>query len=157
MSKGYVGSTPVAKQIPFDNTTNGFDSDEVQSAIEEIGISASPGFTWGRPGNLLANTWLLNDGVASNLTGRYISLANASIRQIFTANQNVDNYTLTIYEHSGNGTNLTTLTTITVTNARGNVINVNIPITSGKQLAVRLTTGSADNIIAGLVLKGDAL
>lgn len=33
--KNYINSTPVAKQVPFDNSTNGFVSSEAQSAIEE--------------------------------------------------------------------------------------------------------------------------
>lgn len=34
--QGRDGFTPVAEQIPFDNDTNGFTSDEVQAAIEEV-------------------------------------------------------------------------------------------------------------------------
>lgn len=149
--------SPVARSIPFDKTGSDFESDNVEDAIKEIGASASPGYTWGRPGNLLANSWLINDGVASNATGRFVSQADAKISQIFTANQNVATYTLTVYEHEGNQINLTALATITVTNSRGSsIIGLNIPVTQGRQLAIRLTSGSADNIIAGLILKGDA-
>lgn len=152
----YVKASPVARSVPFDNSTNDFDANTVQGAIEEIGASASPGFSWGRPGNLLVNTWLQNDGVTSNLTGRFVSINNPRIVQIFTGNQTVGSYTLTVYEHDGNSIGLTTLGTISVVSDRGNSVDVDIPITQGRQLAIRLTTGSADNIIAGLILKGDA-
>ena len=46
--------SPVAASIPFDNSTNGFDSDNVQEAIEETRASASPGFSFGRSGNVSA-------------------------------------------------------------------------------------------------------
>lgn len=37
----YVKVTPVAQSVPFDNDTNGFTSGEVQSAIEEVNLTAS--------------------------------------------------------------------------------------------------------------------
>ena len=32
----YVKQSPVASSVPFDNTSNGFDAQDVQAAIEEI-------------------------------------------------------------------------------------------------------------------------
>lgn len=155
---GKINVGPVAKSVPFDNSINGFDATNTQAAIEEIGASASPGFTWARTGSLLASSWLLNDGISSNVVGRYVSLTNPSIAQIFTGNENLSTYTLTIYEHDGNSINLTAITTISVSGARGALLeNLNIPVTKGKQLAIRLTSGSASNIVAGLILKGSGV
>lgn len=42
MDSKYYWISPVASAIPFDNSTNGFNSDEVQSAIEEIATRFSP-------------------------------------------------------------------------------------------------------------------
>ena len=53
MSK-YFSTSPVAKVVPFDNTNNDFDASDVQGAIEEIGASASSGFSFGRAGGLLS-------------------------------------------------------------------------------------------------------
>lgn len=144
----------VAYSTPFDNSTNGFDSTNVQSAIEEIGAAASPGFSWGRSGALFASSWLQNEGINSNIVGRFIPLATPTIAQIFVSNQTVSTYQVTIYMHDGDSTNLTTVTTVTVTNSRGGVVNVDIPITQGRQLAVRLTSGNASNILVGVIIKG---
>lgn len=73
MSK-HVEITPVSKSVPFDNSTNGFTSTEVQSAIEEAKLAAQ-GFPragirssyngavgnndWLGPNELLSNTPLL--------------------------------------------------------------------------------------------------
>ena len=45
-----IKKSQVAESIPFDNDSNGFASDDVQGAIEElstkVATSASPGFSW---------------------------------------------------------------------------------------------------------------
>lgn len=149
-----VRSTPVARSIPFDNSSNGFTSNQVQGAIEEIGASASPGFSWGRNGGLLAGTWLQNDGVNSNSAGRYVGIDNPRVVLFFCSSNTVSTFTLTLYSHDGASVNLTALGTLTVTAARGAVAAVNFPTSKGKQLACRITAGSADDLVAGVILKG---
>lgn len=147
--------TPVANEIPFDNTSNGFTADNVQSALEEIGASASPGFSFGRSGGILASTWLQVDGgVPSNSAGRYIPINNPIVVNFFCSSDTVSTFVLTLYEHDGNSINLNALGTLTVTSARGAQANVSFASTKGKQLAVRLTSGSANNLVAGVILKG---
>lgn len=41
-------TTQVAESVPFDNSTNGFVSDNVQGAIEEAGISGGSSFCYTR-------------------------------------------------------------------------------------------------------------
>ena len=156
MSTRRGSPTDVAESIPFDNATNGFTSDNVQGAIEEIGASASPGFTWGRSGSTSAGTYLLNDGVPSNKAGRTIVLGASKIVKIFSATEDLDTYTLEIYSHDGNEVNLALLTTLTVTASRtGNSGTVAVSVAANKQLAAKLATGSAKNIVAGIVMQGD--
>lgn len=147
-------STQVASSIPFDNTDTEFESDNVQEAIEEIGISASPGFSFGRSGNLSNGTWLLNDGVPSNRTGKFIFLNEPELFQIFVSSENIDTYTITVYEHDGDSINLSVIDTLNVTSARGNSKQTSAILTKGKQIAIRITSGSAKNVVAGLVIKG---
>jgi hypothetical protein len=145
----------VASQVPFDNDNNGFDSDNVQGALEEIGISASPGFSWGRSGNLSNNTWLQNDGVSSNRAGRAVIFADPTIIRIFTATEDLNTYTITIYEHEGDSINLTALTTLSsIASRTADSGVVEIAVTVGRQLAIRITSGSAKNIVVGLQLTG---
>jgi hypothetical protein len=156
MSTRRGSPTEVAESVPFDNATNGFTSDNVQGAIEEIGASASPGFSWGRSGSTGAGTWLLNDGVPSNKSGRTIVLGDSKIVKIFSATEDANTYTLSLYWHEGNEINLTFLATLTVTASRsGNSGTISVPVPNGKQLAAQLATGSAKNIVAGMVIQGD--
>lgn len=149
-------ATPVAGEIPFDNATNGFTSDNVQNAIEEIGASASPGFSWGRSGGLFASTWLQVDGgVPSNSAGRYVAINSPVVALFFCSSDTVSTFTLTLYSHDGNAVNLTSLGTLTITAGLGGDTGaISWPTAKGKQLAVRLTSGSANNLVAGCVLKG---
>ena len=157
--KKYVSISPVAKSVPFDNSTNGFIADDTQAAIEEVQVasanSSSPGFTWGRSGNLSTNTWLLNDGVPSNKAGRTIVLSNAKIAKIFTASEDLNTYDVGIYSHDGDDINITLIATLVVTASRtGNSGTVSISVPSGKQLGVKIDTGSAKNLVVGIIMQG---
>lgn len=146
----------VAKSIWFDNSTNGFTADDVQGAIEEIGASTSPGFTWGRSGNVTSGSYLLNDSVPSNKSGRTNVLGATKVVKFFSASENLDTYTLRLYWHEGDSINLTLLTTLTVTSSRtGDSGTISVSVPAGKQLAVKLQTGSAKNVVAGLIMQGD--
>lgn len=146
-----------ALETPFDNDTNGFVSEEVQGAIEEIAntvsTTASPGFTWGKGGNVAANTWLLNDSVPSNKAGRRIFVSNATLEALFVSSENVDTYDVEVYEH--NGTTYTLITTVSVVAQRGAEFTIaSLPLTTGYELALKVVNGSAKNPVAGAVIKG---
>lgn len=150
-------SLPIAEDVDFDNTGNGFISDNVQGAIEEIGASASPGFSFGRNGNVSAGTWLNRPGnVPSNRAGVTISISNPVIVEISCSNRQIDTYTLEIHEHEGDLVNSQLLGTITVTNARGGAFSVNFPATTGRQIAVRLSNsgGGVRDIGTDVILIG---
>lgn len=147
--------TQVAESTPFDNSDNGFDSDNVQEAIEEIGASASPGFGFGRSGNLPNGTWLYRIGsVISNRSGVTVFITNAIISQIACSTENLNTYDVTVYEHDGDELNLTAITTVSVVNSRKAIFSLAAPVTTNKQLAVRITSGSAKNLGVDLQLKG---
>lgn len=148
-----------AVNTEFDNTTNGFVADDVQGAIEElsnqVGVSASPGFTWGRASNVNSGTWLLNDVVPSNKAGRTVNLINPVITAVSIAVEDIATFDITFYEHDGDSINLNSLGTISVVNARSYNAFINFPLTQGKQLAVQLSAGSAKNVVVGLQLSGE--
>lgn len=157
MSTRRGSSTQVAESTNFDNTTNGFSSTNVQGAIEEIGASASPGFSFGRSGNLGPSTvWLSCESVPSNKAGRYVYINNAEIVRVFVSNEIMSTFTLEILYHEGDEVGLTSLGTVTVVSARGGdfVVSWNVP--TSNQLSVRLISGTAKNVVAGLELKGNS-
>ena len=151
----------VAKSIPFDNATNGFVSTDAQAAIEEVQnsvlTSASPGFSFGRAGNVSKGAYLLNETVPSNTSGRYVYINGAAVKRVFISTQNVGTYTFGVYWHDGDQINLTLLGTVTITAARGGSFSVNWSVATGKQLAVRVEAASTDaprEVVAGLELSG---
>ena len=154
-------TTPVAQAVPFNNSTNGFTSSDVQAAIEElkntINTSASPGFSFGRSGTVVAGTYLQNETVPSNVSGRWVYINNATIKNVFISNELVTTYKIEVLYHNGNGAGLTSLGTITVTAATGGAFPVSWSVPTSKQIAVRLATdtpNSAKNIVCGLELSG---
>jgi hypothetical protein len=165
MSRG--NNTQVAAAVPFDNDTNGFDSTDVQGAIEEINesiieetsASASPGFGFGRAGNVVASTWLTRSGgVPSNKTGVVMGINTPTLQRISIGNEDVNTFDISIYEHDGNEINLTLLTTVSVVSERTDSFTESdfgtVAATSGKQLAVRVTSGSAKNLGVDITIKG---
>jgi hypothetical protein len=155
----------VAESVPFDPTVSpsgNLTSDSVQGAIDElanrVAVSASPGFTWGRSGTVTANTWLSNDSVPSNTSGRTIFLNNATIEKIYVANEDPTILTLEFYHHDGSETNLTLIGQVTTTATRTNTFTVSYSVPTGKQLAVKIKAGSnaAKNIVVGALLRGSS-
>ena len=157
-SKTHINTTPVAGSVPFDNETNGFTSEDVQAAIEEVNntlaVSASPGFSFGRSGNVPANTWLNNETVPSNKAGRFVYITGATVTRVFVSSENIDTYDVQVYWHEGDEINLTLIGTVNIVAARGGAFTVNFPVPDNKQLALKVVNGSAKNIIAGLQLQG---
>lgn len=144
---------------PFDNTGTDIVATDIAGSIKEVattaGASASPGFSFGRSANVGANTWLLIVGsVPSNKAGIPVAINSAEITLISVGNETVGTFDVTIYEHEGDEVNLTSLTTVSVTNKRTDNFTVSVPVTTGRQLAARVTSGSAKNIGVSLQLKG---
>ena len=124
----------------------------IETPIEALGFSASPGFTWGRSGTVNAGFYLLNDGVVSNTTGRLITFTTANLRKILIANENINTFTVVVEERDGfTGT---VLATIPVVASRTKSINLNVPVTPGKELAVKILSGSCKNPVVGVFLDG---
>lgn len=148
----------VARSLFFDNSTNGFVSTNVQAAIEEIkndvDTSASPGFSFGRSGNLSNNTWLQCETVQSNRAGRWVYVNNAVITDVYIGNEDIDTFDVAIYWHEGDSVNLTFVGRVTVTASRGGAFVVNFPVPTDKQLALRIENGSAKSCIVGLSISG---
>ena len=150
-----------SRGTPFDNSSNGFTSTDAQGAIEEIFnnivTSASPGFSFGRSGNTVPNTYLQNETVPSNVSGRWVYINNAVVETVFISNELTTTYKIEVLYHDGNGAGLTSLGTVVITAAKGGAFPVNWPVPTNKQIAVRIATdspNSAKNVVCGLELSG---
>jgi len=148
----------VARSLLFDNETNGFVADNIQEAIEEVQdtiiTSASPGFSFGRASNINSGTWLQCETVPSNKAGRFVYINNAEIKRIFVSSENISTFDISVYHHTGDETNLTLIGTVSIVSARGGSFNVTWAVPTNTQLAMRVISGSARNMVCGLELSG---
>lgn len=88
--KNYILASPVAISIPFDNSTNGFTADEVQSAIEEARLLAQgfprAGKSITANGTLGNNDWLGPTELLPN-TPAMVFAVKLQLNEITWANQ----------------------------------------------------------------------
>lgn len=121
---------------------------------ESSGTGASPGFSFGRSGNVSSGAYLLNEGVPSNTTGRPIDLDSGRITQVSISNENSNTFTIELEEHDG--VTYTSLGTFALTAERSKAFQgLNIPITTGKEMAAKVLSGSCKNVIVTVYVKGD--
>ena len=147
-----------AENIPYNNVDSGLTATDVKAGIDEISntaaTSASPGFSFGRSSNVNNGTWLQCETVPSNKAGRFVYITDAVVETIFVSSETISTYDVGIYYHDGNSINLVLLDTISVVNSRGGSFIIGQSVPTGKQLALRITSGSTRNIVCGLELSG---
>ena len=114
---------------------------------------------YGSGGNLPTNTWISRTGsVASNIVGVRVLTTEAKIKTISVDNENSGTYNIGIYSHDGNEANLTLLHTVSVVSALGIVeSSLDISVAQGKQIAMRVTSGSVKNFGGIVVIKGTSV
>ena len=155
-NKGQVPPAPPKGALEFyfrEDIAYWLDENGIEHPFGGFGASASPGFTWGRKGSAVdTGAYLLNDDVPSNVTGRVITFTDARVIKILVTNGAVGTFNLTIQEHDGVTYN--NLVTVGLTAQRSAAFTVNVPVTSGKQLAVKITSGQANNPVVGVLLDG---
>lgn len=158
---GVVTSQPgdySAEQITYDNTNSGISAANVQEAIdylsENVASSASPGFSFGRSGNVLTGTYLQCETVPSNVAGRWVFINSAMVSKVFVSNELNTTFSLEFYYHDGNSINETSLGIITVSASYGGAFPVSWNVPTNKQLSVKMSANSARNIVCGLELRG---
>ena len=152
----------VAWSTPFDPNNRpelGLTKNNVQEEIEELadisGVSASPGFSWGRSGNVSSGAWLQNDSVPSNLSGRNFPLYGGSLMQLSVSNELANTFDISIYEHDG--VTYTLLATISLVAQRSkSQTYTGVSVTRNKELAIKVTSGACKNPVVQAILKSKA-
>lgn len=139
--------------------------DNVQLALEyvatSVNVSASPGFTWGKPGTVNANAYLENDQVTSNLSGRLVPF-DGYIAEFFANNRNATaGRTLEIRRRrpAQTGTWTTIVTMNMGVGEYEKVQSYTEPVLREDELSVRVAPGSASfkDPIVGVVIKTNPL
>jgi len=119
---------------------------------------ASPGYTYGKSGNVGSNTYLLNDTVPSNRTGRF-STVNGIIAEAFIAGEYGSTYNCTMaieIRYGGTGA-LVEVLTLTLSAQRSKVQTFSVAVSQGDEIACKIKTGSIKNPDVGIQLKGDTI
>ena len=155
-----VTGVPDADVVPFDPDGSNLISTEAGPAIREIsntvGVSASPGFTWGDSGNT-KNSYLQNDTVPSNLAGRIVPVTG-SIRAITVTSGNANVAQIEVRRRDP-GPIFTTLTTVTMPNDRVGIFILPDPypaVTVGDELSIFVNnTAAISNPVVGLIILGE--
>ena len=155
---------PSADEVSLDNSTIDCidEACDVQAGFEEIcdvistGTDTDIAFT--RTGDVGSSKWLYQGTVFSNRVGIPFNLNNGKLLEVWCGSKDLDTYDVTIYWHEGDEINLTSLVTVSVISSRLQGFDVvdfgDISIPKGKQLAVRITDGSAREPSVFLVLRG---
>ena len=150
--------------IFFDKTNTEMVSEDVESAIKELynsgGNSVTPGVGFSRRGQLTGTQapWLLAGDNYSNITGQPFGYYNGELKEIWTGNQDLSTYGVSVYYHYGDETNLTLLTTVSVVNSRIQSFSDTdfglIQVPKDSQLAVRIVSGTCKDVSVFLNLAG---
>lgn len=154
--------TQVARSIFYDDQNIPTNlGDTVQEALDNLyqttQVVASPGFVFGYGGNAPNNTWFNNEEVPSNKVGVPVRFSSASIQEINIGVEDLTNMDVSVYEHDGDEIALTLLTTVSIVvgDGRTKTHSVNVPVSTGRQLAIRITSGSSKNPKVTLLIKGE--
>lgn len=141
MSKGPIYKSPVARGVPFDNSTNGFTATETQAAIEEaklVASNASRGPTvCGFDGNASNGRWLeFYSNNPSNNNPFIVSEPSELVALSVSASANATG-TVTVFKNG------ISLTTISLSAARKNRIKgLALSLTDLDEISVQITSGS---------------
>jgi len=146
-----------AEQVPFDNSTNGFIADDVQEAIEElsnnVAVSASPGFTWGKSGNV-SNAYLLNDTVPCNTAGRLVPVSSGQITTLFVAAELSSSATVEVRRRDpGPVFTLIASTVLSAQRTKTDTLVSPPSVNLNDELCIYIN-GAIKNPVIGLIIKG---
>lgn len=134
----------------FDNSTNGFASNNVQSAIEEAKNTAEGKARWlaspGFDGTASVGRYLeFSSNVNSNQSGLVVP-RSASLKELSLALNTSGTITFTIYKWNGSAE--TSLTTISTSSSRKSIVTgLDILLNSNDELRVKCTSGSGSRPI----------
>lgn len=148
---GILNITSISPEIVVTNP-NG--PNVVLEFVPNATVSASPGFTWGRSGQTNAGTYLQNDTVPSNQTGRIVPISTAEISKVFVANEASNTFSINVLKRIGVGS-FTTLATISLVAQRVKTQSfTGVSVALGDEIAVQVASGSCKNPVVGIVILG---
>lgn len=164
---GGIYKSSVAKTVPADGSGCPLVPDKTnvqewfEALCESVGISASPGYAFGREGRHNAGTWLIAAETQSNKRGLPFGLSNGKVQKVTISTRNIPAaFTVQVWYHDGNLSGATLVGSVTTTATSSTEdFPVNWAIPKGHQLAVKISAvGNPKPKETGafIVVKGEA-
>jgi len=125
---------------------------QVVSSGAVPGTSASPGFQFGRAGDIAAGTYLQVVATVPTNTAGLLVPFTGFITSAWTTNENVNTYDLKVQRRVGAGFVDQGLT-LSLVGARLIDALFAIPVVKGQELVMLMSTGSGRNVQAGLIIE----
>jgi hypothetical protein len=115
------------------------------------GTSASPGFQYGRAGDVTAGTYLqVIANVPSSVSGNIVPFTGVITRAFITA-ENAATCTFKIQSRSDPGPVYTDLASISLAGTRKDDFPLSVSVNDGDEIVVLLFSGSCRNVQIGLI------
>lgn len=116
------------------------------------GTSASPGFQYGRAGDIAAGTYLQAVATVPTNTAGLIVPFTGFITSAWTTNEAVNTYDLKVQRRVG-AAFIDQGLTLSLVAARLIETSFLVPVTKGQEIVMLVDTGSGRNIQAGLIIE----
>jgi phosphopantetheine adenylyltransferase len=162
-SKGiaYIQYPDNAVNIRFNNSSNGFTSDDVQEAIEEVQDNVENKsivtLNWNKSGKLSAKDYLYIGKVESNKTGNLVPYDGFITRCLINNDNDSGNKTIEILKRFPAQTgSLTSLGTVTVPNGDSIIVDdISLAVQKNEEILLRASSSSADfkNVIVSITIE----
>ena len=139
MSKGKFEISQVGYSTPFDNDTNGFIAEDVQTAIEEVSnkVTGKPRaiVTLGYQGTANSGRWLDTFDSVSSDDVPFVTAEPATIKALSLVNKNTNTGTVTVYRNG------ISVQTISLTAQLYNTLaGLSISLVAGDTVSAQVTT-----------------
>lgn len=136
---------PVAKSVPFDNSSNSFTAQETQSAIEEAKATATGLIRYAIPcgfdGSASTGRWLEFHANAPSDGSPFILAKNSYLRGISVSIASSSSVTFTIYKNIF--TTPVSISTLSIVSSRkAYVENLSVSLNENDEIGVKVTSGS---------------
>lgn len=122
--------------------------------------AAGPSFVYGAVGAKTTGFWLTSEGIPSNIAGVPVLFDDSTVILAAVGTEVDADYTIGIYQHDGQGVNLSQIGSFNVVVGGPKRFTLSLPIVPSSpnvQLACRLETGNTLNLKASLVIRGTSI
>lgn len=124
---------------------------QIPNLVPAPGTSASPGFQFGRAGDISAGTYLKVLGDVPSSTAGFIVPFNGVMTRAFVTNESANTFDIKIQKRTDPGPVFTDVTTLSIVAARKASFVLSESLTDGDEIVILVSSGSCRNVQVGFV------